>query len=239
MRKLVFLMAALTCSAADWTCAEREQKREKQLSVESVGKLQVVVKRKLGDEPLGAPVMVGRLVTNKGIKDLVFIAGGSDVYAVDPDLSTLFWQRRLDNAKGSVRLALGSDDDNADDDDGDISMGIRPLFVLRGNGRISTLNAGSGAALATPKQTPEKVRDCARKKPYDSAIANGVRFELVEGHAKPVLRALDATNGRELYRSGDEIEAPVGSSGLAIANGHVCFGDTKGTLYCFGFPVDL
>jgi len=238
MRKLVFLMAALTCGAADWTCTEREQKHEKMLSVESVGKLQIVVKRKLGDEPLGAPVIVGRLVTHKGIKDLVFIAGGSDIYAVDPDLSTLFWQRHLDNAKNIVRLALGSDDDNADDDD-DISIGIRPLFVLLGNGRISTLNAGSGADLATPRQAPAKVRDCARKKPDDGAIANGVRFELLDGNAKPVLRAINAANGRELYRSGDQIEAPVGSSGLAIANGHVCFGDTKGTLYCFGFPVDL
>jgi outer membrane protein assembly factor BamB len=238
MRKLVLLMAALTCSAADWTCAEREQNREKMLSVESVGKLQIVVKRKLGDEPLGAPVIVGRLVTNKGIKDLVFIAGGSDVYAVDPDLSTLFWQRHLDNAKSIVRLALGSDDDNADDDD-DISMGIRPLFVLQDSGKIATLNAGSGADLTTPKQAPAKVRDCARKKPYDGAIANGVRFELLSGDGKPVLRAIDAANGRELYRSGNEIDSPVGASGLAIANGHVCFGDLKGTLYCFGFPVDL
>jgi outer membrane protein assembly factor BamB len=238
MRKLVFLVAALTCSAADWTCAQREQKHETMLSVESVGKLQIVVKRKLGGEPLGAPVIVGRLVTHKGIKDLVFIAGGSDVYAVDPDLSTLFWQRHLDNVKSIAGLALGSNGDNADDDD-DISMGIRPLFVLQDSGKIATLNAGSGADLATPKQAPEKVQDCLRKKPVDSAIANGVRFELVEGNGKPVLRAINAANGRELYRGGSEIEAPVGSSGLAIANGHVCFGDSKGTLYCFGFPVDL
>jgi len=64
-------------------------------------------------------------------------------------------------------------------------------------------------------------------------------FELTNTHAQPVLRALDARNGHELYNSGNQIEAPVDSSGLAIANGHVCFGDTAGTLYCFGFPVDL
>jgi regulator of RNase E activity RraA len=56
-------------------------------------------------------------------------------------------------------------------------------------------------------------------------------FELKNGS----FRALDAATRRELFKS----EVPVDVSGMAIANGHVCFGDAKGTLYCFGFPVEL
>jgi outer membrane protein assembly factor BamB len=238
MKYLAALWIVTACSAADWTCAASSQKHEKILSVESVGKLQLVVKRKLGAEPLSPPVMLGRLVTHRGIKDLVFISGDSNVYAVDTDLGTLFWQRNLE-AKSPVTPLLGPGD--GDDDDDAISMGIRPLFLLRGGGGgILTLNAGSGADFAPGAEIPMQVRECSRKAHrVEAAVANGVRFELANGHTRPILRAINTADGRELYRSGTEIEAPIDSSGLAIANGHVCFGDIQGTLYCFGFPVDL
>jgi outer membrane protein assembly factor BamB len=242
MKTLLALLTAVSCQAADWTCAVGEQKYEKLLNIDSVGKLQVVVKRRLADEPLGAPVMVGRQVTHKGIKDLVFVASSSSVYAVDPDLATLFWERRT-AINGIATLVLGfgngpkPDDDDAGDD---ISFSVRPLYLVQKNGKFDALNANSGGNLAVSSQLPKDVARCAvSAKNSDMAIANGVLFKLVNPHSKPALVALDAATGRELYRSKDEIEAPVDSSGLAIANGHVCFGDTKGTLYCFGFPVDL
>jgi outer membrane protein assembly factor BamB len=230
-------------------------------------------------------VMIGRLVTNKGIKDLVFAASGtSDVYAVDPDLATLFWRRHFENVKIAKGPFLGygengnSNDDG--DDDNDISMGIRPLYVAPENGAALALNAGSGADLAdmSPEQGVcagdladklsakwqsaegtkwscsgntqhgiDAFKGTARiwssqgiEEPVSVAVANGTVFVLANGHGKPVLAALDASTGRELYRSGGgEIEARTDSSALVIANGHVCFGDVKGTLYCFGFPVDL
>jgi PQQ-like domain len=230
MKKLVALFTVLACSAADWICAGGEQKHEKILSVDSVAKLRLVVKLKLGGKPLGAPVIVGRLVTHKGIKDLVFVASASgDIYAVDPDLGTLFWQRRLSARTIGLVLQPGEGDD-ADDDP---SMGLRALFVSKAHGNSVALNAGSGANLQTRAKQP-----CSSSS-VQSALANGVRFVLATDQARPILKALDANSGRELYRSGNEIAAPVDSSGLAIANGHVCFGDTQGTLYCFGFPVDL
>jgi outer membrane protein assembly factor BamB len=232
MKKFVALLFAVCCSAADWTCAGGEQRHEKILSVKSVVNIQLVVKRKLSNEPLGAPVMLGGLVTNKGIKDLVFISGGGAVYAVDSDLGTLFWERHLEGQSAGNPMLEPRSDDNDDDDY--LSTDVRQLFLWRPAGKTVTLNAGSGADLATPKQIPS----CKSYRVH-AAVANGVRFELVNSHAKPVLRALDARDGHELYNSGNRIEAPVDSSGLAIANGHVCFGDTAGTLYCFGFPIDL
>ena len=228
MKKCLPLLIALSCSAADWTCAMPEQKHEKILSVKNVGTLQLVIKRKLADQPLSAPVMVGGLVTNKGIKDLVFISGGGSTYAVDSDLGTLFWQRQ----QPGIPILEPRADDSGDEDY--LSTNVRRLFLVQPNGKAIALNAGSGTELATPKRMPA----CRRFK-VDTAVANGVRFELVNTHTQPLLRALDAGTNQELFNSGNQIEAPVDTSGLAIANGHVCFGDTAGTLYCFGFPIDL
>jgi outer membrane protein assembly factor BamB len=223
----LLILIAISCRAADWTCAAPEQKHEKILSVKNAGTLELVIKRKLGDQPLSAPVMLGGLVTNRGIKDLVFISGGGMVYAVDSDLGTLFWERPV---AGTPMLEPRADDS---DDEDYLSTEVRQLFLRKPGGKTLTLNAGSGAELATPREIPR----CKSDK-VDTAVANGVRFELVSTHTKPVLRAVAVSTKQELFNSGNQIEAPVDSSGLAIANGHVCFGDTAGTLYCFGFPID-
>jgi outer membrane protein assembly factor BamB len=231
MRQFLALLIAATCSAADWTCGSGVQKHEKILSVASVSKLQLVLKLKLSNAPLSAPVMVGGLVTAKGIKDLVFVSSGSDVYAVDSDLGTLLWQRRL-ATRGDVAPVLGPVADNDDDDY--LFFEVRPLFLLQVGGKVVTLNAGAGTDIPTPTEIPH----CDSPR-VNGAVANGVRFELANTRTKPVLRAFDVLSGNELFNSGNQIEAPVDSSGLAIANGHVCFGDKAGTLYCFGFPIDL
>ena len=118
-----------------------EQKHEKILSPKNVGKLQLVIKRKLGNEPLSAPVMLGGLVTNRGIKDLVFISGGGMTYAVDSDLGTLFWQRPV--AGTPILEPRGADSDDEDY----LSTEVRQLYLRQPDGKIITLNAGSGRRL--------------------------------------------------------------------------------------------
>jgi outer membrane protein assembly factor BamB len=199
--------------------------------VSNVGKLQLVIKLKLGDAPLGPPVMLGGLVTAKGIKDLVILAAGGSVYAVDSDLGTLLWERHLEEPRAVVPVLEPT---SGDADEDHLFFGVRPLFLMQAGRRTVALNAGNGVDMDTPKQIPS----CTTYK-TETAVANGVRFVLADGASKPVLQAFDEKDGHELYNSGSQIEAPVDSSGLAIANGHVCFGDTKGTLYCFGFPIDL
>jgi hypothetical protein len=72
-------------------------------------------------------------------------------------------------------------------------------------------------------------------------VANGVLFALSMGEKSThaTLYALDAVTGKELYSSGDIVTSFVHSSGLAVANGHVCFGTWDNTLYCFGLPIEI
>ena len=90
--------------------------------------------------------------------------------------------------------------------------------------------------------------------PVSPVVVNGIVFALASGEftgpAKTVhealsksthatLYALDAATGKELYSSGDAVKSFTHSSGLAVANGHVCFGTWDNTLYCFGFPIEI
>ncbi len=72
-------------------------------------------------------------------------------------------------------------------------------------------------------------------------VFNGVLLVLNGGdaHLPATLYALDAASGKELYASGDAVDSFVDSSGLAVANGHICFGTANNTLYCFGFPIEM
>ena len=87
-------------------------------------------------------------------------------------------------------------------------------------------------------------------------VANGVVFVLAAGeftgqandedgglysfedrikHSIPAkLYALDATTGKELYSSGDQIASFLHQAGIALAGGRVIFGTFDGTIYCFG-----
>jgi outer membrane protein assembly factor BamB len=87
-------------------------------------------------------------------------------------------------------------------------------------------------------------------------VANGVVFVLAAGeftgqandedgglysaedrikHSIPAkLYALDATTGKELYSSGEQIESFLHQAGIAVAGGRIIFGTFDGTIYCFG-----
>jgi outer membrane protein assembly factor BamB len=72
-------------------------------------------------------------------------------------------------------------------------------------------------------------------------VANGVLFALSGGEKSThaILYAFDAVTGKELYSSGGIVTSFAHSSGLAVANGHVCFGTWDNTLYCFGLPIEI
>jgi len=106
-----------------------------------------------------------------------------------------------------------------------------------------------------PKLSPAWVsRDMITAEP--PVIANGVVFALAGGEftgqandaegglfsseqriQKSVpakLYALDATTGKELYSSGDQVSSFLHQAGLSVAGGRVIFGTFDGTIYCFG-----
>ncbi|HVT94555.1 MAG TPA: PQQ-binding-like beta-propeller repeat protein [Bryobacteraceae bacterium] len=88
--------------------------------------------------------------------------------------------------------------------------------------------------------------------PDPPVVANGVLFALSTGenavqqggeqkrllNTRPaVLRALDASTGKELFNSKDAIATWVHFSGLAVANGQVYVVDHGSNVYAFGIPA--
>jgi outer membrane protein assembly factor BamB len=73
--------------------------------------------------------------------------------------------------------------------------------------------------------------------PLAPAIVNGVAFTASSG-TSPVVYALDASTGRELWNSGRKIASPIRGGGLSAGNSQVYLGSNDGTVYVFGFPME-
>jgi outer membrane protein assembly factor BamB len=72
------------------------------ITTESIKNLQLLWKMKLevaprGMRPVMPPVILGRLISYRGFKELAFVATNADiVYAIDADLGAMFWQKHLE-----------------------------------------------------------------------------------------------------------------------------------------------
>jgi outer membrane protein assembly factor BamB len=73
--------------------------------------------------------------------------------------------------------------------------------------------------------------------PVPPVITSGIVFALSTGnHA--TLYALDATTGKELYSTGNQVKTPANLTGMTVANGRVYFTTTDSTLYAFGIFLE-
>jgi outer membrane protein assembly factor BamB len=129
---------------------------------------------------------------------------------------------------------------------GETNVGTIAAFkVEERNNKLSLTNVWTSRNMVTPAAP---------------AIANGVVFALSTGEwvrqandregglyqadarvqrsAPAVLYALDATNGKELWSSGNQVTSFAHNGALSIANGRVYFTTYDNTLYCFGFPME-
>jgi outer membrane protein assembly factor BamB len=77
----------------------------------------------------------------------------------------------------------------------------------------------------------------ALSSPVVPIVCNGVLFTVSTG-ATPVLYALDAFTGKEMWNSGKKITAGVRGGGLSLGNGQVYLGTNDGVLCVFGFPME-
>jgi outer membrane protein assembly factor BamB len=90
------------------------QKTETRITKDTVKDLQLLWKLKLeaqpkGPRPLLPPVILGRLISYRGFKELAFVATNSDmVYAVDADLGKMFWQKHLEFVSNEAQAAGSS-----------------------------------------------------------------------------------------------------------------------------------
>ncbi|MBI3667195.1 MAG: PQQ-binding-like beta-propeller repeat protein [Acidobacteria bacterium] len=102
---LVLLLFAWPTAAADWPTFGGDPQRtgwakdEKTLSKENISSLELKWKTQLDNIPkemnsLTAPVVIEDVITTRGFKDLIFIAGSSDnIYAIDTDTGKVLWQK--------------------------------------------------------------------------------------------------------------------------------------------------
>ncbi len=102
---LILCVAARVFASGDWLTYGHDPQRtscnpsETALSRENVGGLSLLWQTKLDNEPvalsaLTAPLVADSIVTDKGTKSLVFIAGSSNTFfAVDADSGEVIWRR--------------------------------------------------------------------------------------------------------------------------------------------------
>jgi hypothetical protein len=123
LRGMVLIPLSVAClfgqvgRVADWLTHGGDpqrtgwQKFEKTITPESVKGFQLLWKLKLENEQkamysIFEPLIMGRLITNRGFKEMAFVAGSSDnIFAVDADLGRILWQRHFDHAAGVPQTA--------------------------------------------------------------------------------------------------------------------------------------
>ena len=103
MRRIgsVLALFCLIARAADWPTAAGNPQRdgwaksETAFTKDNVKGLELLYKYKAGD-PLTTPIVVGRLITYLGFKEMLVFAGkADDVYSVDADLNRVIWKAQL------------------------------------------------------------------------------------------------------------------------------------------------
>lgn len=166
MKRLIpvlLLAGAALATGADWVSLRGDpqnsgwQRGEKYLSARTVSRLHLLWHRKLSATPdsLTDPLILGPIITDRGIKELVFVqnAAGS-VYAIDADLGLTFWKRSLGSptacpggrpVQPTMKLASNSnvlEDGNSNEDN--FSDANRPLYTITAGGQVFPLRPSTG-----------------------------------------------------------------------------------------------
>jgi len=185
---LALLVASSPARAADWltdggdTKRNNWQKDEKTLTKENVKGLQLLWKKRLDNEPrqmhsLLEPLVIGRITTSTGVRELVIQAGVSDnVYALDAKTGDLVWKRHFESGfqdgagSGPSVLCPGGMTANVTIGPGN-GPGKYTIYAASWDGRLHTLNAADGELLAPPSKFMP-----SNGKPYALNLVNNVIY---------------------------------------------------------------
>jgi outer membrane protein assembly factor BamB len=142
----VLLAASASVFAADWLTdggnpsRDNWQKREKGLTPDNVKGLKLLWKRELPESTLTAPVILGPIITHRGIKELVFVEGGSStIYALDADLGRTFWTRKLPVGAACAGMPVTpviTPERVRTEEDGEGHTPLRPIYFAAGDGML-------------------------------------------------------------------------------------------------------
>jgi outer membrane protein assembly factor BamB len=166
------LVALLLCGAAAWSAdwltdggdipRTNWQQDEKILNTSNAKDVKLLWTIKLDNEPrqmhsLLPPLVIGRVQTKGGPKQLVIQAGVSDnLYAIDADTGKLVWKRHFDSTyqdppggRGPSVLCPGGMTANVTIGPGD-GPGKYIIYAASWDGRFHKVNAADGEELASP-----------------------------------------------------------------------------------------
>jgi outer membrane protein assembly factor BamB len=143
------------------------------ISKETVKDLQLLWKMKLdsqakGMRPLLPPVILGRLISYRGFKELAFVGTNTDiVYAIDADLGKMFWQKHLEysvsepqstasswNCPGGLTaiptMPVPSPAPAGTAPRGNAFGGAGAVYAISSDGRLHRLNTSTGDDVIQP-----------------------------------------------------------------------------------------
>ena len=209
MRRATIWIALLGClgampiAASEWVTHSGDPQRsgwqrdETKISKDTVKNLQLLWTIKLDTRQrsvyaLYGPLILERAITDRGFKELAFVAGaGNDLFAVDADLGTLFWKRHFDwhsevpetdqasflcpgglTAWPVLQGGRGRGTSGTPQRGGSI-FAVRTVYVVSGDGDLHAINVNTGEEIGAPiKFLPPN------GKPYSLALSNNVIYAI-------------------------------------------------------------
>jgi outer membrane protein assembly factor BamB len=175
-------------NAIDWPSlgndAQRTgwEKSDSSITKDNVKTFQLVMKMSLdpklkGDRSLSSPVVLGRIISYRGFKELAFVESADDhLWAIDADMNRIFWEKTFEKAKHTPKsknpacaesvvsvpaltppAAFGSRGRGGSAPSAAKSLlsaagfgAARPVFSLSNDGKLHLLNTSTGEDAAPP-----------------------------------------------------------------------------------------
>jgi len=248
--------------AMDWPTIGGDAQRtgwakvDGRITKENVKDFQLVLKRKFdgikekGPRTLAPPVVMGRLISYKGFKELAFIAGGSDdLWSIDVDLNRVFWHKHYDQPASSSapcpagitavpslntpfsfaatrpRVPIAGIQLTAN------NASPRPAFAVSSDGKLHFVNTSTGEDVIPPVNFLP-----AGAKTSGLTLLDGVVYTTTSGGcggAKNAVWAIDLNS-----TEGTVSSVAVNSSGLAIGTDSTIYVQSDTDVQSFA-PKDL
>jgi outer membrane protein assembly factor BamB len=143
---VLLMMAGAGLFAADWLSdggnpsRDNWQSREKGLTAANIKGLKLLWKKELPESAVTAPVILGSIITHRGIKELVFVEGASStVYSVDADLGRIFWTRKFEvgaPCAGMPVTPVITPEKVRTPEDGEGHTPLRPIYFAAADGVV-------------------------------------------------------------------------------------------------------
>lgn len=150
---------------------------------------------------LTAPLVVEKLVTPRGFKDAVIVAGASDnIYAVDTDNGKILWQKTF-AVEGKPKMSIGFLCPNALNATPVIQGGFGrwTVYAIASDGKLHSLNAVDGEDRMPPIQFVPPY-----SKNWSLNLVDGVLYSTLSQNcdgAKSAVYALDLKDPKHTVRS--------------------------------------